>query len=497
MTIKNKQRNSGRFFLMAWMLLSIFVLATTDLTILTESNLFTILPILSFLLILIFHPQYRFSDYFKKENKITAWVSAGFTVLSLVMLSVFAQMQSPLFSQTGLQAVSWRFAFQRWLLLAWNYSGFLGAEALSVYACWFAAQEYFLKPRPADQPVLENQTRRFRIQRWTWLVAAVGLVCVLSVSPGYYDQADTGVIWQSAASGHWSDVHPISYLFFVKLCTLLIPSRRMVSLVFYLTWMFISNQVIGILEDTRPGSGKIYAILSCVVFYPLFYLQTMIKDVAYAMALLALGAQLIGILHRKHARALDWVGVGFWSLAAVSFRHDGILPVVLTLIGAGIYVIVKQKKWIKPLCMTCIGVFAIHLLLTQGLAFGLMKVEKNPAYYGFGTPMSLLAAVAESGKPIDAEDAALMEELMPLSDWAAGPERKPLYRRYRLAHLGHTWRADQPRRRGAGHAISPSVGQVSVPLSGGGTGRVFQTELHHMGNRTPCRRECGGENARI
>ena len=420
MNMKQKPKNPVRFFLTVWMLLAILVLATTDITLLRASDLFTLLPLVSFALVLILHPEFRFSDYFRAENRATAWISAGFTVLSVLMLSIFAQMQGPLFSESGLLETRWRVALLRWVLLAWNYSGYLGAEILSIFGCWFALQRYMLAPRAQAPTLRPEQPRRWRIHRWTWLVAAVGLACLLSVIPGFYDQADTGVIWQQAISGNWTDVHPITFLFFVRLCTLVIRSREMISLVFYLVWVGISNQAILALDDTRPGSGKVYAVLSCVVFYPLFYVQTMIKDVAYAMALLALGLQLIRMLRKERVKALDWLGAGFWSFIAVSFRHDGILPVALTWIGAGIFALVSRKQWVKPLCVTVCGVLAAHLLVTQGLAFGLMKVEKNPAYYGFGTPMALLAAVVESGKPIDAEDKALLEELMPLSDWAAG-----------------------------------------------------------------------------
>lgn len=434
-TQKQHPRQLSRQILILWMLLATFLLGSADRVLVSESSLLAMVPMLCFLVFLLFHKDFSITDCFRKENRTAIFISALLTVLTLLMLSIFSQLQSKLFSDIGLQSISWRFAIQRRLFLLWNYTGFLGAEILSIYCCWFSLQEYFLEAHEKARTALGEKQLPFHIQRWTLLIAIVGLICLFSVNPGFYDQADTGVIWHSVVDGKWNDDHPISFLFFIKACTLLVPSRRVISLVFYVAWLLVSNMAIEILEETKPGSGKIYAILSCLLFYPLFYLQTMVKDVAYAMALFALGMQILRFLRQTKNTASDWVVFGVSAFFALSFRHDGILPVLLTFLGVGIYVLIKQKKLVKPLCITVASVFALHLLITQGLAFGLMKVEKTGAYHSFGTPMAILAAVVESGAPIDDKDTALLEELMPLSDWAEAPRVS----RYTVDMVSRTW----------------------------------------------------------
>ena len=400
-----------------------------------RASLFAIIPILAFACILIFNPTFHVQDCFHKENRASSAVSLGLTILSLLMLSIFALLKGPLFSDQGLQIVMWQFAWQRWLLLVWNYVGFLGAVVVSLFFCWYSLQRYFMKERPIEKSLTEQTPFPFHIHIWTVVLAVIGLICIFSLSPGYYDHSDLRDIWKDVLTNNWTDSHPVSFLFFVKLFTFLIPSRRMMSLVYLVAWLLINNSILWMLEEKRKGSGSLYALLSCLWFYPLFYLQAMFKDVGYAMALLMLGAQILKMINRNVSKRSDWVIIGISSFIALSFRHDGILPVISTFIGLAIYALSRQKMLRKPLLITGVAVFGIHLLVTQVIAFGFMQVPRNEAYNKYGTPMTLLAAVVDSGRPIDEPDVAILEELMPLSDWV----RARNYSEYTVDGPSRTW----------------------------------------------------------
>lgn len=428
----------GRVFLIVWMLFAAFMQGATDRIFMTRASLFAILPVLTFACILIFNPSFHIQDCFRKENRASFVTSLCLTILSLLMLSIFALLKGPLFSDQGLQIIMWQFAWQRWLLLAWNYVGFLGAVVVSLFFCWYALQSYFMKERPVGQSLTSQTPFPFHIHTWTVIIAIIGLICIFSISPGYYDHSDIRDIWKTVMTNDWSDGHPISFQFFVKLFTFLIPSRRMISLVYLVAWLLISNSVIWMLEEKHKGSGSLYALLSCLWFYPLFYLQAMFKDVGYAMALLMLSAQILKLLNRETSKRSDWVIIGISSFIALSFRHDGVLPVVITFVGLAILSIARQKALRKPLLITGVAVFGIHLLITQVIAFGLLQVPRNEAYNKYGTPLTLLAAVVDSGKPIDEPDVALLEHLMPLSDWALSRDFKDIGE-YTVDGPSRTW----------------------------------------------------------
>lgn len=432
---KTKQLPLGRLLLIIWMLIAVFQMGATDRIFMTRASLFAILPVLTFACILTFNPSFHIQDCFRKENRNSLVISIILTILTLLMLSIFALLKGPLFSDQGLQIIMWQFAWQRWLLLAWNYVGFLGAVVVSLFFCWFALQSYFMKERPVGQSLTEQTPFPFHIHTWTVIIAIIGLICIFSISPGYYDHSDIRDIWKDVLTNHWSDSHPVSFLFFVKLFTFLIPSRRMMSLVYLVAWLLISNSVIWMLEEKHKGSGSLYALLSCLWFYPVFYLQAMFKDVGYAMALLMLGVQILKILNCEKPRRSDWIIVGISSFIALSFRHDGVLPVVITFVGLAIFTLARQKALRKPLLITGVAVFGIHLLITQVIAFGFLQVPRNEAYNKYGTPLTLLAAVVDSGKPIDEPDVALLEQLMPLSDWVLARD----YGEYTVDGPSRTW----------------------------------------------------------
>lgn len=129
--------------------------------------------------------------------------------------------------------------------------------------------------------------------------------------------------------------------------------------------------------------------------------------------------------------------MGFFAYCALAFRHDGILPVALTVCGLLLYFWRKRRALVRPLLRTVLCVFAVHLAVTEVLAFRILDAQRSKTYTAFGTPMYLLAAVVNSGKPMDERDQALLEEVMPLSDWAAS--QNPPHHRYTVDYVSRAW----------------------------------------------------------
>lgn len=420
------KRISLRHILLVWMVLAIAVLGASDAALLSSEDYFLFLPLGAFAVVLAASKSFSPREWLLRKNRSNAIAALAFAALTLLMLPIGRFLAGPMFSMEGMRIVWWNYAWQRMLYWTWNWTGLLGAVLLSVFGCWYAAISFCLRERGAAQAPLEPEKPLILgIYRWTTLIAAVGFVCVYSAAPGLFDQFDQAVIWNSTQAGEWSDFHPVAYHFFIRLCTLVIPSRRMVSLAFLAMWIYASNTAIGLLTPLHPKAGKWYAISTCLAFLPMLHLSTMFKDVPYSIALVALGLQILRILYGQGRKGWRWLGVGVWMYIALAFRHDGIAPVILTAIGLLIYCWRKRRALLRPLVLTVACAFALNFLVDNVLAFGILKADRHPDHMAFATPMYLLAAVADSGKEIDPEDQALMERVMPLSDWVASryPER--------------------------------------------------------------------------
>ena len=431
------KRIPAGWYLSGWLLLALFGLCASDAALLGSEDLFLLLP-LGAAAVLLFSRDRSPREWFQKANRGTAVPALLFAALTLLMLPIGRFLSGPLFSFEGSGALSGAAAWRRGLCLAWNWVGLLGAVLLSVFVCWYAALDAARRRGEAGLPQTAPEPPVFLgIYRWTFLIAVVAIACVFSASPGLFDQYDQQAIWNHAMSGSWEDGHPVTYLFFVRLCALLIPSRRMVSLVSLAGWIFISNQAIGLLNPLHPRAGKWFAILTSIAFLPMLYIATIIKDVPFSIALIALSLQLLRILQGKGRPGWRFAGVGVWMFFAISFRHDGLFPILLTAIALLVYFWRKRRKLVRPLTIAVLGVFVVHLLLTEVLAFRILDVQRNKTYSAFGTPLYLLAALANSGREIEPEDVAKLEELMPLSDWAASQQAPNS--RYTVDHASRPW----------------------------------------------------------
>ncbi len=343
------------------------------------------------------------------------------TALFFLLLSIPNLLSAPLFSESGLSAIWWPYRWLRLLYLIWNWLGFLPLYALSVYCCFYYALQLALRPRADSLPA-----KRFA-GLYLALLPMLGTValCVLSSSPSLVI-GDAPTVWAAARDGLWSDWHCIGYLLFVRMASLGGRSQTLVVLVQAAAYLYVHSAAMAFLA--RQGCGgralRVYALSSVLAFVPIFFLQAILKDTVFTIALLALGVGALNIVNSEKPRARDWAFMAAFGLCVCLFRHAGFLPVVATFAALIVRALIRKRPRAllhAAASAACVGV--CYALIVNVLGFGVLKAERNPKIIQYGAPMTMVGAAAASGVPLAEEDVALMEQVMPLEKWAACYEK--------------------------------------------------------------------------
>lgn len=406
-----------------WMLLAIVLLLGAPAVFLNDAAVLAALPMVVCAALLLGR-RISIQTLFARENHRNLWLSLGATIVFFLLLSLPNLLSCALFSEAGLSAIWWPFRWIRLLYLAWNWTGFLLGYAAAVFLCAFAALRWSLKERvPMNGDRAVGKIRFLGLYRPILLLAAV-TACTLLSSTQSLVIGDAGTIWGMAQNQEWRAWHTAGYLLFVRLCQWLGGTQRAVTLVQAVAYVYINNYILSffISRGMTRRACCAYVIAAVVTFLPIYFLQVMIKDVVFALSLLAFGIGVLRIANDAESgktRVVDWIWITAFGLCTCLFRHAGFLPVICTL-PVLLYRLLKRRRkaaWGVVAAGACIA--AVYMLLIDGLFFGMLHGERNPEYIQYSAPMTMIGAVAASGAPIAPEDRAVMEQIMPVEDWAA------------------------------------------------------------------------------
>ena len=265
-----------------------------------------------------------------------------------------------------------------------------------------------------------------------WMYIAVSFVFLIAYYPGVM-HTDFEKEWMWGYETKWSDWHTVGYLMFIKLCTIFTDRPFMITIASSLMYYLTANYTVGVLRKHFPSRqyiGWIYMCLyMCFGFYSCMYIGEVQKNNLSTPMLLAFAVSLLDhALSREHDRR-QYINMAVFAFFASLFRHSlweiVLITIVFTAVGAALCkekTGEEKKKDIKGLAFIFATTVASFLIFTEGIGFGLLKAERNPAYIKYTIPMNLAASMAyrsqETGLVIDDEIKQMMEQIIPMEKWA-------------------------------------------------------------------------------
>lgn len=265
-----------------------------------------------------------------------------------------------------------------------------------------------------------------------WMYIAVSFLFLIAYYPGVM-HTDFEKEWMWGYDTKWSDWHTVGYLMFIKLCTILTDRPFMITIGSSLMYYLTANYTVGVLGKHFPSRkyiGWIYMCLYiCFGFYSCMYIGEVQKNNLSTPMMIAFSVSLLDYtLSREHNRK-HYINMAVFAFLASLFRHSlweiVLITIVFTAFGMFFYkgkTKEEKKKDIKGLALIFATTIASFLIFTEGLAFGILKAERNPAYIKYTVPMNLAASMAyrsrETGLLIDDDIKQKMEQIIPMEKWA-------------------------------------------------------------------------------
>ncbi|WP_032122318.1 DUF6020 family protein [Clostridium amazonitimonense] len=276
---------------------------------------------------------------------------------------------------------------------------------------------FFIALLQVQIPVKHEVIPKKRIFIYAIPFIILGIFYLLSFYPGVMT-ADSMNQWTQISKGVYYDSNPVVHTLFTYLITRIWYSPAAVVIV----QVFIMSTIIGycMYSFEKLGVDKkiLYLVTLAMALNPVngIMFVTLWKDIIYTGFILLFTMLIINIVITNN----EWINTRknliyfiLCSLGVVLFRHNGLLPLFVTLT---ILIILNIKKS-KPYVITFISVLAIFLLI-KGPIYKIIGIEPASSSEAFGIPTQQIAAVIKNNGYLTEDQLKKAEEIMPLNSWA-------------------------------------------------------------------------------
>ncbi len=364
----------------------------------------------------------------RKQTGKTFIFTIVMTAVFVIMFSLREMGKSGLYSQ---ELSAWLYPGPIALLInIWKYTLLPGSFIISSFICI-----RLLLDRLMDEGRTDEGDKKKTVRICMIIISAVSLIYAFSVIPAINTAGDVDSVWTGVANHNWSAWHTFGYQLYVFICSKIFPSIFTVILCDTLIFLILNFYILTVLSEVSTKAVKIYTALGIIASTPYIYLEDMIKDVVFSIGMLALCCGLFRVIRNKEMKKTDMAVIFLIPLFVSLCRHMGIVSVLITFLAAGIYFLKTGKKKISLAFAGGILLHVVIFFLINSVLAGIMKVDPNPAYVKYSTPIAMIGAAADSGVEFSSEDLASMEKVMPYEKWAE------CYNRYYSDDLTRSWGA--------------------------------------------------------
>lgn len=374
------------------------------------------------------------TSFSQKEKKRLHYIFVTLlSILFLLMLSITQLLSSSSFSFEALQNF-YEIKILSAGIFLWNYIIYLPCLFVSVFVSIHYLITYSMNLSVSADQGTKSSTKTFCIKKAMIPIILLTFVCLFSTYPGIYMQDDVISVWEEVTENHLFDWHPIGYELFCKVCFYIYKSPFTVNVVQSLAWLFLNYEILKFLSKIQPNgkAARIYTGTSIFIFTPFLYLQVMMKDIVYSICLVTFTLQLFILLTRKAGKK-NYVLLVLSGLGAALFRHAQMVPVIVTLLIFLIFSLKKKKEAIRGILASICVILTLYIAIVPVLSFRILNATPNPAYATYTTPFAMIGAAAANGVTFDEKDTEILEQIMPIEDYAE------CYSKYYLDDLTRSW----------------------------------------------------------
>ena len=271
-------------------------------------------------------------------------------------------------------------------------------------------------------------------------IICVTLLFVIGCYPGVFS-SDSASNWNDVAQNIFSDWHPVTYLYILKVIQRIFGNPFPLILIQAILWIMANQYAVTLLERYTPYRmlDVAYMVFSLIFIYSYRAVGNIEKDGLWNTALFLFCLFLYECIREKFRLSVfKWICFGITGCMVACIRHmgDWIVAVSLLLILVyGIKTVLKYgSKQFWQMILMILAPICGKFILVNLIGFQILHAVPNESYVKYSMPMAMIGAVAVN-EIIEDEELAVMEEIMPLERW------QECYDKYYADSISRTWGA--------------------------------------------------------
>lgn len=271
-------------------------------------------------------------------------------------------------------------------------------------------------------------------------VVIISFVCIAGCYPGILS-SDSAASWLEVMKGNYSDWHPVTYLYILKVVQKIFGTPYPIIIFQALFWIIINQYVLFLLEKYAPYRyiDVGYLLLSVGLLASYRALGNLEKDTLWNMAVFAFSLGIFELIKSKGRISKPSLVLFLLSaLMTATIRHGGVANVLISLAIVLFVMILKKDddtRWKSKIILAfMLTTFIVKVALVDFLGFYILNAVPNEPYVKYNIPMAMVGAVAVHEK-VTAEELSVMEKIMPLEKW------QKCYDKYYADTIDRPWEA--------------------------------------------------------
>ena len=266
-----------------------------------------------------------------------------------------------------------------------------------------------------EEYVIRTSIRRVLIYAGPcWFLWCLYLIAFYpgTMSPDSLDQ------WRQMMTFSFADTHPVFHTLCIWLITRvwLSPAAVALAQIFFLAivvgFVLVQVEKAGVPRWACAGLAMIFALWPANGMYAV----TLWKDVPYSTSMLWLTGLLIAVVRTEGwwlSERRNRTHLAVVLLLVLLFRHNGVFPVVATLVTLTALFREEWKRIVR-VALICLLV----ALAMKGPVYSALHVVPTSKWQGMSMPIHQVAAMVHDGAALNAEERELLGKILPLKLWS-------------------------------------------------------------------------------
>ena len=262
-----------------------------------------------------------------------------------------------------------------------------------------------------------------RVAKWILFISLTlcQLFVIWALWPGGYPADTISQLYQAVGYNMLSDWHPVIHTLREKAILLIFNNTGMIMMIQMLLFSYLITVIFMLGYENGKIPLPILIIIGCIFeILPNQALTgcNLLKDYPFSLALLWCGYLLANlVLETTWSKKLSYdICVCLALFLVLTLRHNGIVPGIFVIIGC-IVITIRQYQRLRLRLIATIVAALVSFGVYKGPLMSALNVIPN-SVSPYTTMLCAVGSCISKNLPLSEETYAIMEQVMPLEDWA-------------------------------------------------------------------------------